>query len=327
MREFWTDTRGNFAIMSAILAVPVIGAAGIAIDYSRALNVKSFIQAETDQAALSGARLGMGADTAYLTEYVRAATIVRYGEGNWIAGLQIEGRWETPTDFKVTSRGAVPVTLLSGLPGFPNKVDLNIRAVARASEPRMVYKAPEVTELDPEASDYNRVSVYCFDPVKNERHHMTAIADNAGSTYTYEMPRCEAGQALSYKLMNVRDARQARGRWDNVTAERHEYYSDTVVTAGVEKHDFQGWDIVETVLCNTRQECRPRSKGGIIPEGRERTPQRASQSCQPGKFMYYGFEDRPPGNGWTDRDYDDIRIIISCPSIEAVGDRTVRLVK
>ena len=43
--------------------------------------------------------------------------------------------------------------------------------------------------------------------------------------------------------------------------------------------------------------------------------------------MYYGWEDRPPGMpghqntggnwqhvAWTDRDYDDIRIVIACPA-------------
>lgn len=327
MKIFWKERSGNFASMFAILAVPLIGAAGIAVDYSRALNVKSFIQAETDQAALAGARMGMSADTDFLSDYVRTATIGRYGAGNWIAGLQVTGSWETPTDFRVVSQGKVPVTLLSAVPGFPAGIDLDVSAVARAAEPRMIYTAPEVAELDPEAADYNRIYVYCYDPVRNERHHMTAIADNAGTTYAYEMPRCDGGQAMSFRLMNVRDARTRRGQWDNPRAERYDYFSDTVVAAGVEEYDFQGWDIVETVLCDTRAQCRPVSQGGIIPEGRERKPQRASGACQPGKFMYYGFEDRPPGRGWTDRDYDDIRIVISCPSVEAAGERTVKLIK
>ncbi len=39
--------------------------------------------------------------------------------------------------------------------------------------------------------------------------------------------------------------------------------------------------------------------------------------------MYYGYEDRPGG----DRDYDDIRIIISCPEMKKVQDKQVRIVK
>jgi hypothetical protein len=52
--------------------------------------------------------------------------------------------------------------------------------------------------------------------------------------------------------------------------------------------------------------------------------------------MYYGWEDRPPGLSgtssnwqhiaWTDKDYDDIRIIIKCPTFETVGERNARLI-
>jgi len=65
----------------------------------------------------------------------------------------------------------------------------------------------------------------------------------------------------------------------------------------------------------------------VIPEGKNREPQKAKQSCQPGKFMYYGWEDRPPGLGWTDQDYNDIRIIIECPESVATGEFVVRLIK
>jgi hypothetical protein len=53
--------------------------------------------------------------------------------------------------------------------------------------------------------------------------------------------------------------------------------------------------------------------------------------------MYFGFEDRPPGqsgaNGtwldpaWTDTDYDDIRIVMKCPNSGRLGDAFVRLVR
>jgi hypothetical protein len=43
--------------------------------------------------------------------------------------------------------------------------------------------------------------------------------------------------------------------------------------------------------------------------------------------MYYGWEDRPPGLGWTDRDYNDIRVVIECPVSESTGEFLVRLIK
>lgn len=333
MRRFWTCRSGNFAMMFAISIVPVLGATGMAIDYTRAVNVRSYIQSQVDGAALSGVQLGPDGNYEAYVQHVRTAVVERYGAGAWIEALQVQGQWVGTTDFVVSARGNVPVTILAAVPGFPDRVDVDAAATARIAEPRYVYKPPTVAELDPEAGDYNRIYVYCFDPSMsndpetNGRTQMTAISDNGGSRYEYEMPQCGAGQMMSYRLVNVRDARTDNRRWDDPSAERYEYFTDTVMNQGAEQYDLAGWDILETVLCNTEAECRPRSQGGIIPEGKDRIPQRAKGACEPGKYMYYGWEDRPPGSGWTDRDYDDIRIIIACPEVEEVGDRVVRLVR
>jgi len=53
MRRFLADRSGNFGILLAILLVPVIGAAGLALDYSNALSVKTKIQGAADAAALA----------------------------------------------------------------------------------------------------------------------------------------------------------------------------------------------------------------------------------------------------------------------------------
>jgi hypothetical protein len=53
--------------------------------------------------------------------------------------------------------------------------------------------------------------------------------------------------------------------------------------------------------------------------------------------MYFGWEDRPPGQpgpnanwtdpAWTDTDFDDIRIVMKCPAEGFLGDKLVRLVR
>lgn len=332
LRRFLADQRGNYATIFVLASVPLFGAVGVAVDYSRALNVRSFIQAQADAAALAGVRLGPTGDPSFLINSMHSAILERFGPGQWIDQLQAEGQWQSQTDFRVSAEGAVPVSILAAVPGFPSEVPISVSVTARVAEPTYIYKPPTMTQLDPEASDYNRISVYCYDPKKREnrkthgRTQMTEIADNAGTKYTYTMPVCDPGQMLSYKLMNVRDARTNPDRWDNRQAERYTYFTDTTLKQGAEVYDLDDRDILETVLCNTISECRPRSQGGILPEGKDRTPQRATKVCTPGKYMYYGWEDRPPGAGWTDRDYDDIRIIIACPTIEEVGDRVVRLI-
>jgi hypothetical protein len=53
MRSFFKNTSGNFGILAALMLVPVIGAAGLALDYSNALTVKTRIQGAADAAALA----------------------------------------------------------------------------------------------------------------------------------------------------------------------------------------------------------------------------------------------------------------------------------
>ncbi|WP_127143158.1 TadE/TadG family type IV pilus assembly protein [Pelagibacterium montanilacus] len=182
------------------------------------------------------------------------------------------------------------------------------------------------------------------------------LADGAGTAdrvYRYMLPDCPAGSHLSLRLENVRFARSAHRYWDegeapNGGGDRHtgrfDYYTDTYFSAGDPTEQYahlmhpttaQPVQILETVLCDTLEECRSGS-GGVVPSGTGRNPQRASGECEPGKYMYYGWEDRPPGQtgasggwqdfAWTDRDYDDIRVIIECPTFVTEGERSARLV-
>lgn len=53
MRHFWHDKAGNFGILTALLAVPIFGAAGVALDISQAMAVKQDLQNAADAAALA----------------------------------------------------------------------------------------------------------------------------------------------------------------------------------------------------------------------------------------------------------------------------------
>lgn len=177
--------------------------------------------------------------------------------------------------------------------------------------------------------------------------------------YNYMWPSCSQGSFLSFRLENVRFSRTQPRYWDAGSAPnnggdkitgRFDYYTDTFFTPGSTTEQYDGLygpekytngrkkvNILETVLCDTKEQCRPRSEGGIIPEHKPRDPQRATGKCEPGKYMYYGWEDRPDGLvgqsrdwqdvAWTDRDYDDIRIIIKCPTFETVGERNSLLIR
>lgn len=54
LRRFGRDTRGNFAIILALSAVPLIGLSGLALDYGVALTAKARLDSAADAAALAG---------------------------------------------------------------------------------------------------------------------------------------------------------------------------------------------------------------------------------------------------------------------------------
>lgn len=51
-KNFWKDRSGNFGILTALALVPLIGAAGLAIDFGRALALRSELMGAADAAAL-----------------------------------------------------------------------------------------------------------------------------------------------------------------------------------------------------------------------------------------------------------------------------------
>ena len=321
------DCAGNLAIVTALAAIPIVAAAGFAIDYLRATNVATVIQAGADAAALAVASAENAEKGIDWIPHLQSDLVSKLGTE--AQDISVTGQWLSATDYQVKVSAEVPVSLMAVMPGVSDTMSVRIESVAQVKVTDPVWKAPAVAELSPEAADYNRIYVYCFDLSKKDtgslgRSQETAIADNGGTIYTYMMPQCVAGESLSYRLYNVRNSRTKPSVWDKGKATRFNYYSDTIYTDGVESYDLGGNDIIETILCDDFDTCKDESAGGVIPAGKYRTPLRATQACQPGKFMYYGWEDRPA----TDQDYNDIRIIIECPvSGSASGKAVVRLIK
>ena len=55
-KKFLADSRGNIAITAGIMMVPLIGASGLAVDYTMLIKKQSELQAAADTAALSSAK-------------------------------------------------------------------------------------------------------------------------------------------------------------------------------------------------------------------------------------------------------------------------------
>lgn len=328
---FLANRRGNVAVIFALMIVPLMGAVGAAVDYSRLARVKAGIQERLDASALLVTSQRDTSTFAAKVSQLKADIQAEYS-GDGLKSLDITGAWISGVDYQLSATAVVDVHFMSTLISASKINTVAASVIARYSDPTYTYKDPEIAQLDPEAGDYNRLGVYCYNAAKKNtytkgRGPITWIADNGGTKYTFSMPVCAANETTSIVLKNVRNSRTTPSNWDKKSAEQYWYYTDTEIEFGMETYDLGGWSILETVLCDDMDECKAKSKGGVIPTGKNRMPERASQPCQPGKFMYYGWEDRPPGAGWTDEDYDDIRVIIECPAVVASGSKNVYLIR
>ncbi len=146
---------------------------------------------------------------------------------------------------------------------------------------------------------------------------------------------CAPGEVASYHLRNVRFARLDTRRHgpeevdhnrpcsqtrttSAAFGETWRHYTDTTYPEDSELPRFNTCyaKLVETIVCTSRSACATRALGGDLPNSEEKNrdqPRTATRACAPGRFVYYGWEDRPPSLGGSDKDYDDIRLTVSCP--------------
>ncbi|HEV2557940.1 MAG TPA: pilus assembly protein TadG-related protein [Microvirga sp.] len=357
LRALARDERGNVAIIFGLALLPTLGFVGVAVDYSQALTFKEYARGQSDAAALTVA----SNTSASASAIARAKEKVAERYGTRVENLDVTGDWITSGNYRVVISADVRNTILAAVPGMMAKTPVSVETVVELVPPQYATLPPELSQLSPEAADYNRLYMYCYDDERrNEpdkgRRAMTAIADNGGPGLDYSratLPTCRAGEIISYKLRNIRNARSDSTKWGNAEDELppagqevYEYYTDTTMDRAtrVQKNrmsggriyrtgaptpiDMEANPILETILCNTRQDCRPKSEGGILPNNHEtgRTPATASGGCQEGKYLYFGWEDRPP-TGSSDRDYDDIRLVVKCPQEVKTADKQIRIVK
>jgi len=258
------------------------------------------------------------------------------------------------------------------------QMDVQVTAIA-ARPANVFYEPPEGLVMDNKAGDFNEMYAYCYDTkstdpdMSKRRSQMILIANNldmadtakntttklTGGIYTampatpMPWPNCNGkDQSLSFRMRNIRHAKTHSALWANQGATvsgiqpgrpEHNYYTDTMINNGIETFSTSSNQILETVLCDTSDECNP-SKTGVtkVPSGTNRFATKSSNTagCSPGKFVYFGFEDRPGVNGvsvtsqgkgwleagWTDYDFNDIAIQMKCPSGGKLADPYPRLV-
>lgn len=347
LRALVRDERGAVAIAVALMMPVMVGLSALAVDVGNSRLIRNRLQSAADAGALAAVQ--MLADQAQarsravdfvavnLPESFGPATgpdDVDFGafdpsDGSFAPSL-VDVNAIRVRSVREAARGNPAPRFFSAI--FGNEpITISVSAIA-ARTITSTYQPPEIFNLAPEAADYNEVFAYCFDfegggGAASRRSSMTLIARNITPPVSYVWPECPEGQSLSFRLRNIRDARNNPPLRTSPKRTEYNHYSDTRIVDEREVFDFAGRSIIETMRCDTLDECKPTTQGGIVPAGKERVPNREDRPCVPGKFMYFGWEDRPPGLGWTDKDYDDIVFVMRCPTGALVTYGAARLVR
>lgn len=344
---FERSESGNIVVMFALFLPVLFGIGGMTIDYGNAIRIRTAESAVADATALLVANADSVTAATEAFSLANAQLIATLGDQSSTGGFKINGSWVDGSNYRVTVSMTMQTFLIHLLPGMPKEIVVSTATTVNRVAPVYETTTPTLSQLSPEAADYNRVYMYCYssDPQRQKeadagRRGLTPIADNASPSSSYDMtkvPTCGQNETVSYMLRNVRDARTTPSKWNNTGSDTYNYYTDTVIDTGtrVQTFNMKGvnvgtnasvdvvrYPMLETIICDSLKDCSSKSTGGIIPDRKTgRSPAVAKGSCEEGKYMYYGWEDRPGG----DQDYDDIRLVVSCPKQIKVADKKLRI--
>ncbi|SEP73565.1 Putative Flp pilus-assembly TadE/G-like [Faunimonas pinastri] len=150
LRRFGLDTAGNAALIFALAAVPLIGAAGFAIDYTQASGVRAQLQSIADAAALAGATRDSTLSATAATDYFNGA----------IGRLSLSPT-PTPTVKADTSSDYVTVSTSYSMSGGISSIigqKFPVAVTATAYRGDLVRRVSmDLNSVNMDASDTNRI--------------------------------------------------------------------------------------------------------------------------------------------------------------------------
>ena len=123
-RRFVRADQGNIAVMFGIALVPILSFVGAAVDYSRALNARSSMQAALDSTALMVAKdLAAGTITASQVNtkaqsYFAALYTNKETQNLTISGVYTAGSGSTTSTVQVNGSGGINTDFIR-VAGFP----------------------------------------------------------------------------------------------------------------------------------------------------------------------------------------------------------------
>ncbi len=189
LREFWRSRNGNIALTFGLLAVPVMLAVGASIDYARAYNVRSKMQADLDAGLIAAVKeidsLDEDEIAKKIADWFAAQTDVamtRYS----LTDVSVDTSDQTvsatatatvdTTFMRLANIDKVPVSVTSTAEGAAFKF-LDIYIVIDKSASMLLAANPKDQEkLRADSQIRCEFACHAYDPVKNSKDEI--IADN-----------------------------------------------------------------------------------------------------------------------------------------------------
>jgi Flp pilus assembly protein TadG len=143
LRRFVNDRSGNFAVLTALIAVPLTLSAGVAVDFSSAYLQHTNLQEVADGAALAGGRIYDGTNLA--EAQAEATKFITSYAATTPTGLTYTLTGNSDRVFQVALTGAVPTSLLKIANVNNVKIGVTSQATAPA-KPTVVTFTPTLAQ-------------------------------------------------------------------------------------------------------------------------------------------------------------------------------------
>jgi Flp pilus assembly protein TadG len=200
-RHFWRSADGNVAMMFGFLAVPLIGMAGLAVDYTRASSVRAEMQNAADSAALAAAsKLPDAAALSAAEQFFAAETSSLALAGPATVSVTKPSEYTV----RVEASGKVETTLLAVL---GQEISVGVGATAERGAPSKEIDL-KIKEFNADAWDANTIAWYVVPEDSGEPadEDLTAVRSNDPQnpiTGAPEKITIGADQEIGFAMINV----------------------------------------------------------------------------------------------------------------------------
>jgi Flp pilus assembly protein TadG len=220
--KFRADQRGNVAVVFGLAAIPILGVAGVALDYTRASHFRSELQTAVDASALAGA---------VQIEDIES-TVDAYMKASLPGGLTPNGVTYTldlqPDTITVSANATVPTTIAAI---FKSEMPVSASATASRGNPVRVVDV-SVSNFNSDAWDANSIYWYIVPedgslPADEDLHLLLSNDPDHPKTDAAESIEIGVDQKIGFAMINVTGGVHPYGKnsyGDHVNSV-HKFYS------------------------------------------------------------------------------------------------------